>query len=378
MAHLKLLWALVFLSCLARAEEAPFKIQGHFDSYYQYSPQGHTPAVGTGAPVLEGRVFDNLHNQAVMNLVEVSLSKSFEELLARVDLAFGQQVDAMATNGTIDSTTGQPTGADLEPTRHVSQAYLAYTPSEIKDLTITIGKFHAYIGLEGFKAQDNWQYSRSFNYNYNPYWHQGLGLKYSLIPERLSVSLYFLNASDGRLAQEANKSPSLGASVSGKISDAWTVNYNYLGGKETNVPASRREVHELNSTYRLNSKWSFAFDYAYAKQTKVLTSGADGSWWVVDGYFKYQPTSWYYLSPRFEYVDDSDQGVGLSSFSSAGGAKQRIYGITITNSFQMKSGVEVRLEWRKDASNKDGYFKSENGVSSRTQQSFTVAALLNF
>lgn len=378
MTRLKLLWTFALFSCIARAEEAPLKINGYFDSYYQYSPQGHTSPSGNGAPVLEGRVFDNLHNQVVMNMVEVSVSKQFAELLARVDLGFGQQVDAMATNGTIDPTTGQPTGAQAEPTRNVSQAYLAYTPKELKNLTVTIGKFYAYIGQEGFKAKDNWQYSRSFNYNFNPYWHQGVGLRYALVPDRLSISLYYLNASDGRLAQETNKSPSLGASVNGKISESWTVNYNYLGGKETHVRSSRREVHELNSIYQLNPKWAFAFDYAFAKQTKVLATGGDGYWWAIDAYIKYQPTSWYYLSPRYEYVNDSDQGVGLSAFSSSGGVKHRIQGITMTHSFQMKNGVEFRLEWRKDTSDKDGYFKSKDGSSSRSQQSYAIAALLNF
>lgn len=359
-------------------EDQPLKVTGYFDSYYQYSPQGHMAQSGAGAPYLEGRVFDNLHNQVVLNMVELSVSKKLNEIYFRLDLGFGQQIDAMVTNGTIGATTGQPTGADIEPTRHVSQAYLSYTPSEHPNLTVTAGKFYAFIGLEGFKAKDNWQYSRSFNYNFNPYWHQGISAKYAILPERISVALYFLNASDGRLSQETNRSPSMGVSVSATAVDGWTTNYNYLGGPESHLPNSRREVHEINSSFQIASEWSVAVDYAYARQKNVLASGEDGHWWVIDGYVKYQPVKWYYLSPRYEYVDDTDQGVGLSAFGNTGGVKQRIQGVTITNAFQMKNGLELRAEYRSDRSNRDGYFRSAKGGLTKTQDSLTVAALFAF
>lgn len=378
MTHFKMASALLIFCIAARADEAPLKFGGHLDTYYQYSPQGHVPPAGAGASILEGRVFDNVHNQVVVNMVEISLSKQFEDVVAKVDLGFGQQVDAMAANGTMDPTTGQPAGASVEPTRNITQAYLIYTPREVEDLTITIGKFYAYIGLEGFKAKDNWQYSRSFNYNFNPYWHQGIGLKYAILPARLSVAVYYLNASDGRLSQEANRSPSVGASVNAKISDAWVLNYNYLGGKETNVPSSRRDVHELNSTYELSPRWKLALDYAFARQSRVLVTGEEGRWWVVDAYMKYQPSPRYYLSSRYEYVADSDRGAGLSAFNAGGGVKQRIQGVTITNAILLKNGLEIRLEWRNDRSSSSAYFKSERGSPSLYQQSFTAAALLDF
>lgn len=121
-----------------------------------------------------------------------------------------------------------------------------------------------------------------------------------------------------------------------------------------------------------------ALDYAHGTQKNVLATGEDGSWWVADAYLKYQPVSWYYISPRYEYLDDSDQGVGLSSFSSAGGVKQKIQGLTVTNAFQMSNGLELRLEYRNDRSDKGTYFKSAKGGTAKTQESFTAAALYGF
>jgi len=360
------------------ASDQSLKINGYFDSYYQYSPQAHGPATGTGAPYIEGRVFDNLHNQVVMNMVELSVTKKTEEIFFRVDLAFGQQVDAMVTNGSIGSTTGQPVGADAEPTRNITQAYLSFTPKEMPRLNVTAGKFFAFIGLESFKAKDNWQYSRSFSYNFNPYWHQGMSVRYAIIPDRFSAALFFINASDGRLSQEANRSPSTGVNLGFSPSEGWTANYNYLGGAETATPNSRREVHEVNTTYQITPQLAVALDYAHGTQKNVLATGEDGSWWVADAYLKYQPVSWYYISPRYEYLDDSDQGVGLSSFSSAGGVKQKIQGLTVTNAFQMSNGLELRLEYRNDRSDKDTYFKSAKGGTAKTQESFTAAALYGF
>ena len=374
--------ALIALSHSAMAQpsdsDQSLKLNGYLDTYYQYSPQGHGPGVGAGSPFVEGRVFDNLHNQVLLNMVEISATKKTNDLFFRVDLAFGQQVDAMATNGTIGATTGQPAGADSEPTRNITQAFLSYSPKALSDLTITAGKFLAFIGLEGFKAKDNWQYSRSFSYNFNPYWHQGLSVKYAVIPEKVSATVFFINASDGRLSQETNRSTSIGANININPADGWTANYNYLGGSETALPNSRREVHELNSTYQVTSKVAVAADYAYAIQKNVLANGEDGHWWAVDAYIKLQPVTWYYLSPRYEYLDDSDQGVGLSAFSSAGGVKQKVQGITVTNAFQLPNGLELRLEFRSDRSDKDGYFKSSSGGNSKTQDTYTAAALYAF
>lgn len=354
------------------------KINGYFDSYYQYSPQGHMPTTGSGAPYIEGRVFDNLHNQIVLNMVEISVAQKFREVSFRVDLGFGQQIDAMATNGTINSTNGQPTGADTEPTRNVTQAYLAYTPVNLPDLTITVGKFYAFIGLEGFKAKDNWQYSRSFNYNFSPYWHQGIGAKYALVPDQISATLFYINASDGRLSQETNRSPSIGANVNVVPLKDWVVNYNYLGGPESDAANSRRDVHEVNSTYQIHSMWTVAADYTWAEQKNALANGDRGQWWAIDGYVKFQPVDWYYFSPRYEFVDDSDQGVGLSAFSRSGGVKQRIESITLTNAWPMKNGLDLRVEYRSDRSSSDGYFKSSAGTPVRHQDSYTVAALFAF
>lgn len=378
MKHVYLASCALLLSSGAWGEETPLKFNGYFDSYYQFSPQGHAPAGGAGAPVVEGRVFDNLQNQITLNLVEVSLSKRFDDVVIRADLAFGQQADAMATNGTIDPQTGQPVGADAESTRNVTQAYVAYTPADLKDVTLTLGKFYAFIGLEGFHAQDNWQYSRSFGYNYNPYWHEGVSVRYAVRPDALSATLYYLNASDGRISQEGNRSPSIGASLSAKVGEAWFINYNYLGGKESSVPGSRRDVHELNSTYRLDTAWAFAMDYAFARQTKALLTGEDGEWWSAAAYVKYQPRTWYYLSPRYEYVDDSNQGVGLSAFGASGGVKQRIQSLTLTNSFRLRDGLELKAEYRSEWSNANEYFKAADGTPARAQSSYTLAALFGF
>src|SRR5205085_1561127 len=105
--------------------------------------------------------------------------------------------------------------------RNITQAYLSYSPLSLPALTVTAGKFYAFIGLEGFKAKDNWQYSRSFSYNFNPYWHQGISAKYAFVPDKVSATIFYINASDGRLSQETNRSPSVGLNFYAVPIEGW-------------------------------------------------------------------------------------------------------------------------------------------------------------
>ncbi|MGZ3744685.1 MAG: outer membrane beta-barrel protein, partial [Pseudobdellovibrionaceae bacterium] len=287
----------------------------------------------------------------------------------KADLAFGEMVDPLMG---VDPTAAVST-ANADPTKNLTQALLIYSPVSINGLTLTAGKFYSYMGYEVTHAKDNWQYSRSYTYNYGlPFWHEGLSAAYCFIPEKLTGTIYFLNAWDGRIANERNKSATLGASLNWVPVEGASLTYNYIGGSETTDSAAIKSVHELNGSYEFNPFASIAFDSILGKQIHA-TSTNEAKWTGYTLYAKFNFTNWYALSPRYEVFDDSD------GFALGQGIQQKITSLTLSNNFNLGNGLETRLEVRNDKSNiKSSYFKGRNGQDSDSETTTAVALLYSF
>lgn len=341
-------------------------INGYFDFYSLSSPQSHAAAGATSGPqVTEGKYFDRNVNQLTLNMAEISIKKTAGKVSLKTDLAMGEMVDQLSGGAT----------AFNEPTRNLTQAILSYSPSE--RASISVGKFYTHLGFEVTKAKDNLQYSRSFTFNYAiPFWHQGISFGYKLIPDVLSSTIYVVNAWDGRNSQEQNKSSSTGLNLNYSGAKDFAVNYNYLGGAEA-TESGRREVHEVNGSYNINSSLTLAFDYVAGSQKKVTTID-EAKWSALTLYFKAVVNDTYTISPRYELFDDSDNGFAISGGLSAPGLKQKITSWTLSNTFNLGDGLEARIEFRTDKSDSSGFFKSKTGADSDRQETYLAAFLYSF
>lgn len=343
---------------------------GYLDFYYQASPEGHYISA-SGPRVLEGRAFDRHVNQMTLNMAEVSMKKAAGKVTFKADLAAGEMVDQLSGG----SSQVTPNPAANESTRNVTQATLTYAASD--RLSVTAGKFYTHLGLEVTKAKDNWQYSRSYTFNYGiPFWHEGVSVNYAIVPKQLAATVYFLNAWDGRISQKQNESSTVGLNLNYTGVDDLTVNYNYLGGAET-ADKGLREVHELNATYKINETFSVAMDYVAGSQKEIATLG-DVKWSGAGLYLKAKVNDLYTVSPRYEVFDDSDNGFAISGGLAAAGVKQKITSWTLANNFNLNDGLEARLELRADKSDTDSFFKEKGGSATDSQQSYTAALLYSF
>lgn len=248
-------------------------VRGYLDMYYQLSPQAHqaTPAPANGPYVIEGRYFDRHHQQITLNMAEVSLQKEQDGLKFRADLAFGEMVDQLSGGSSQSVAGANPVNtAANEPTRNLTQAFVSYQATD--RLSFTAGKFYTPIGFEVTKAKDNWQYSRSYLFNYAiPFWHEGAYATFSAVPEKLNLNLYFVNAWDGRISQEANKSTSFIAGFNWTAAENLAVNYYVFSGVETNA-SDLRQVHELNALYTFNDRLAFGVDAVLGQQKLATTT----------------------------------------------------------------------------------------------------------
>lgn len=79
-----------------------------------------------------------------------------------------------------------------EPTRNLTQATITYAATD--KLSVTAGKFYTHMGLEVTKAKDNWQYSRSYTFNYGiPFWHEGISGSGRIFSFRYKTKNYFMD-----------------------------------------------------------------------------------------------------------------------------------------------------------------------------------------
>lgn len=363
---------------------APLGIEwnGYIDFYYQLSPQGHPviPTTAAGPVVVEGRYFDRHSNQMTLNMAELSLKKKAGKVSFRADLAVGEMVDQLSGGGS-QSVTGTGAGqnptntAANEPTRNLTQATLTYAASD--RISITAGKFYTHMGLEVTKAKDNWQYSRSYTFNYGiPFWHVGMSGTYTFMPDKLAGTIYVLNAWDGRISQEQNKSTTVGANLNFTGVEGLVGNYNYIGGAE-GTDQSRREAHEVNITYTVNPTIVLATDFVFGTQKNISTSG-DAKWSGLAVYLKAALNSFYSISPRYEIFDDSDKGFAIAGGLSVPGEKQKISSWTLANTFNLGDGLEARLELRSDKSDSNLFYKDKDGADIDHQESYAAAFLYSF
>lgn len=358
------------------------QIKGSLDLYYQTSPQAHRPLGGSttlGPNEIEGRSFDRLHNQWVLNSAEISVLKKHNQVSFRADLMFGMMADVLAGNTQL-VTAADATNEANEPTKNISQAFVSYQPERLENLTVTAGKFYTPVGFEVTRTHDNWQVSRSFLFSYGvPFWHQGVNVNYAWVPSKFSTTLYLLNAWDGRLSQERNTQSTLGLSANWAATDSLTLIYNYLGGSEAAQSRQRREVHEMNASWTASPLLIVAGDLVLGQEKEAL-AGADARWSAAALYVKWSPVENFYFSPRFEIFDGSD-GYALSGFNGtpAASARQRVQGVTLTASWRLDESLETRLEARRDQTSGEGFFVDADGVTAiNHQESYAASVLYQF
>jgi hypothetical protein len=289
-------------------------------------------------------------------------------------------VDQLSGGGS-QSVTGSGSGqnptntAANEPTRNLTQATVAYSASD--RLIIMAGKFYTHMGFEVTKAKDNWQYSRSYTFNYGiPFWHEGISGAYAVVPDKFSTTIYLLNAWDGRISQEQNQSTTVGLNLNYTGVQDLIANYNYLGGGES-ADKSRREVHEVNLSYTVSPTLSLAADYVAGMQKDIPTTG-EAKWSGLAFYLKFAVNGIYTISPRYEIFDDSDSGFAIAGGLSSPGTKQKISSWTLSNNFNLGDGLEARIEMRSDKSDSNLFFKDKAGGSTDQQNSYAAAFLYTF
>lgn len=119
----------------------------------------------------EQRLFDKKDNTFLIDLAQIQFEKdpTFGGLGYKLTLAYGETAKFIHAAG-----LGNPNDEfDL------TEAYMDYLAPLGNGLKLRLGKFVTFIGAEAIEAKDNFNYSRSFLFNYaEPFTHTGVMAEY--------------------------------------------------------------------------------------------------------------------------------------------------------------------------------------------------------
>jgi hypothetical protein len=265
--------------------------------------------------------------------------------------------------------------------RPVWQAFGSYVAPIGKGLTLDFGKFASSLGYETNYNKDDYNYTRSYYFNFLPFYHFGVRAKYP-INDKVTVMYHLMNGIQQSEDLNGFKSQHFALILTPVKRVSWQVNY-YVGqeqrdlvpdlnpgipslptqpGLSTNiirpVPNGRLHIFDTYATWNVTDKLILAAEGDYVvNRVQDVSAPVHISGGV--GYVRYQFTPKFALAGRAEYL--SDRG-GLFS-----GLTQALKETTLTSEFKLADGFLLRLEWRRDFSNQPFFLSDTPGNLKKKQ-----------
>jgi len=353
----------------------------YFDGYYGWNynqPVGRVNLL---------RANDTLSNNFTMNQVGLILERAPDVAAGRryggrLDLMFGQNTETLQ-----GGTQNEPRP---QVYRNVFQAYGTYVFPVGSGLTVDFGKFYSALGFENNYAYDEINYSRSFYFNYLPFYHMGVRTTYN-VNDKLSIQHWLVNGANQTEDFNGFKSNAVLFTVKPTKTVSWNLNY-YFGQEGRDLvpaynpgiptlptqpglsvtPASgpklngRTHIFDTYASWSPNAKVTAAGEFDYVVSRSVSTA-APGHVIGGAGYLQYHFTPKLSLATRFEYL--KDQG-GLFS-----GATQALKDGTLTFTYQFIDGFQMRIEQRRDFSNLPFFLTATPGQLKKEQNTSTIGLI---
>jgi hypothetical protein len=345
------------------------------DGYYEYNfnaPIGRVNLL---------RAYDVLSNSFSLNQADLVIDHPPDvadgrRFGGRLDLQFGQATDTLQGN---PANEPRP---DIY--RNIFQAYGTYVVPIGRGLNVDFGKFASSIGMEGNYTKDQMNYSRSFWFNFLPFYHMGFRTSYS-VNDKFALNYWVINGTNQVEPTNSFKDELFGFTATPRKTINWTMNY-YLGQEHPDrisVPDTSPIPVQPGLSFAPinpapNGRLHIFDSYVSWQTTPKLTLAVEGDYVIerlwrnsapshVDGaaaYAKYQLSPKFALAGRAEYL--SDRG-GLFS-----GLTQALKETTATFDYNVANGFLMRYEWRRDFSNQPSFLTQTEGVLSKQQNTATL------
>ncbi len=359
-------------------------INGVVDTYYEYNfndPVGRVNLL---------RAYDVSSNAFSLNQAGLIIERAPDldtgrRYGARLDLQFGQ---ATATSQGNPLNEPRP---DIY--RNIFQAYGTYVVPVGNGLTVNFGKWASSLGAEGNYTQFQMNYSRSYWFDFLPFYHMGVNANYKL-NNKIAFNYWIVNGTNQTEPTNGFKDELFGFVVTPNKNISWTVNY-YLGQEHPNAipvascgpvpvqsglcfqqispaPNGKTNIFDSYVAWQTTPKLSLVLegDYEIVRLGAPGQSSAPSDVWGGAAYAKYQITPRTYLAGRTEYLDDNGGlFTGITSYIEA------LKEVTATYDFQVADGFDMRWEYRRDFSNRPIFLTGTQGAYSTDQNTATLGVI---
>lgn len=331
------------------------------------------------------RAYDVLSNSFSLNQAAVVIERApnvaaGRRFGVRLDLQYGQATETLQGSG-----VNEPRPQVYRP---VFQAYGTYVAPVGSGLTVDFGKWASPLGFENNYTKDQINYSRSYFYNFLPFYHFGFRASYSAGP--IAVSYWVVNGANQ--SEDFNGFKSQAVVLTWKPAARFSWNLNYYTGREGRdvapalnpglpllptqpglsaqpiVPAPRGRFHILDTyaSWNATSRLTLAGEFDYVvNRTQPSLAPAHVTGGVAYARYRFSPK--FALAARAEYL--SDRG-GLFS-----GITQALKETTLTADYNVAEGFLVRTEWRRDFSNRPFFLTAMPGRLKREQNTATLGLI---
>jgi hypothetical protein len=317
------------------------------------------------------RAYDVSSNSFSLNqadFVVEHLPTTSQRLGGRIDLMFGQATETLQGSSANEQRP--------QVWRNLYQAYGSYLAPIGSGLEIDFGKWSSSLGSEGNYTKDQIAYSRSYSFNYLPFYHMGARVNYNLTP-KVNVAYWLVNGANDTEDLNGFKSQAFIFTLKPVSSVSWNVNY-YFGEEARDVeptlnpappssptqpglptaninpaPTGREHIFDTYATWNATSKLmlvgeaDFVINRTYAEQRpgRVAIGGFE---------MKYSLPRRWSIGGRAEYFDDRG---GLFS-----GDTQALKEVTVVADHLFSPGFIARAEYRRDFSNQPFFLTDTAGA----------------
>lgn len=320
-------------------------------------------------------------NQASIVIERAPNAEAGRRFGVRLDLMYGQ-----ATETVQGSAANEPRPQAYRP---VWQAIGTYVAPIGNGLTLDFGKFASSLGYETNYTKDDYNYSRSYYFNFLPFYHFGVRAKYPL-NDKVTVMYHLMNGVQQSEDFNGFKSQHFALILTPAKQLTWQVNY-YVGqeqrdllpelnpglpslpiqpGLSTNVirpvPNGRLHIFDSYATWNVTNRLIVAVEGDYVVN-RVQDVSAPSHIAGGVAYARYQLTPKFAVAARGEYL--SDRG-GLFS-----GLTQALKETTLTSEFKLSDEFLLRSEWRRDFSNQQFFLTDKPGFLKKEQNTATLGLI---
>jgi hypothetical protein len=350
------------------------------DGYYSYNfnrPVGRINLL---------RAFDVSSNSFSLNQATVVIERAPDlqegrRFGARLDLQYGQATETLQ-----GSAANEPRPQAYRP---VFQAYGTYIAPIGSGLTVDFGKWASALGYENNYTKDQINYSRSYWFNFLPFYHFGFRTGYN-VSDKLNVAYWLVNGVQQSEDFNGFKSQAVLLTVKPAKAFSWSINY-YTGieGRDTRpllnpglpalptqpglstdvirfAPEGRLHILDSYATWNATAKLTLVAEGDYVIN-RVLKNSPPARVYGGALYARYQLAPKFALAGRAEYLSDQN---GLFS-----GTDQILKETTITADYKLADGFLARGEWRRDFSNKPFFLTDTPGLLKKEQNTATLGLI---